>query len=206
MTCTGPSCRRRAMRRDHIRLLAACTLLALAAACSTFALTVDRSQPLAVTAQRFSVDQTKHIAHLHGEVVLEQGSLHGSGTDATVYMDAGNKITRIVLMGDPARLSQQMDAGGEMHGSALTIDYTPDANTATLMGDAHVEQAGRGSFSGAKLVYDTGTGAMQGEGGRGQVKLIFQPRAQAGAAPLGAPASQVQQVQPARPRSAEGND
>ena len=194
------------MRRDHIRLLAACTLLALAAASTAFALTADRSQPLAVTAQRFSVDQAKHIAHLHGDVTLKQGSLHGSGTEATVYMDAGNRITRIVIMGNPARLSQQMDTGGEMHGSALTIDYTPGANTATLMGDAHVEQVGRGNYSGAKLVYDTHTGAMQGEGGTGQVKLIFEPRAKAGATPSGAPASPVQRVQPARPRSTGGND
>ncbi|EQD27304.1 OstA-like protein [mine drainage metagenome] len=82
----------------------------------------------------------------------------------------------MVLQGSPAQLSQQLDGGGEMHSTASTIDYSPATDTAILIGDARVDQPGRGSYSGARLVYNTSTGAMQGEGGSGgQVHLIFQP-------------------------------
>ncbi len=182
MTCMARSNPPRARRPRHAPLLAAAVLAALLAAPASRALKSDRGQPLQVHAQRFEGEQRRHIVHLYGDVTLEQGSLRGSAARATVYTDAGNKVIRVVLEGRPARLSQQLDGGGEMHGSALTIDYAPGSDTATLIGDAHVQQSGRGSFSGAKLTYNTQTGAMQGVGGRGRVQLIFQPRAKAGPA------------------------
>ena len=175
MTSTAPCNRPRAMRPERNTPLSALILLALLLAPLTAqALRSDRDQPMLVNAK--NAEKAPGIAHLNGDVVLRQGSLHGSGAHGIIYTDAKGKVTRVVLEGSPARLSQQMDGGGEMHGAALTIDYTPASGTAVLIGDANVDQSGHGSFSGAKLVYNTRTGAMQGEGGRGQVQLIFQPR------------------------------
>ena len=196
MTSTVPCNRPRAMRPERTVLLSALVLPALLLAPLTAqALKSDRDQPMLVNAK--NAEKAPGIAHLNGGVVLRQGSLHGSGDHGIIYTDAKGKVTRVVLEGSPARLSQQMDGGGEMHGAALTIDYTPASDTAVLIGDANVDQSGHGSFSGAKLVYDTRTGAMQGEGGRGQVQLIFQPRRKS--APAG-PAS----IEPAHAGSSGG--
>lgn len=176
MTCTAPSCPQRTMRLDRRALLPALALLTLALAPAAWALKSDRQQPLLVNAQRFVAAQDQHITKLFGDVTLQQGSLHGAATKGTVYADAKNRVTRVVLEGGPAQLSQQLDGGGEMHSTAATIDYSPVTETAILIGAAHVDQPGRGSYSGARLVYNTSTGAMQGEGGSGgQVHLIFQP-------------------------------
>ncbi len=176
MTCTAPICPPR-HRRTERRVLLLAALLPMLLSAPAWALRSDRQQPMQVNAQRFNADQSQHITHLYGNVVMTQGSLRGSADTATVYTDAANKITRIVLDGGPARLQQQLDGGGQMHAHAQTIDYTPADDTAVLVGDAHVDQQGRGSFAGARLVYNTQSGAMQGEGGNGgEVHLTFQPR------------------------------
>ena len=176
MTRTAPSCPRRTPRLDRRALLPALALLALLLAPAAQALKSDRQQPLLVNSNSFKAEQNQHITTLLGNVTLQQGTLKGLALKGTVYTDANNKVTRVVLEGNPARLSQQLDGGGEMHSTASTIDYSPATDTAILIGDAHVDQPGRGSYSGARLVYNTSTGAMQGEGGGGgQVHLIFQP-------------------------------
>ena len=203
MTCTAPSCPRRTPRPDRRALLPALALLALLLAPTAQALKSDRQQPLRVNAQRFVAAQDQHITKLFGDVTLQQGSLHGVASRGTVYTDAKNKVTRVVLEGSPAQLSQQLDGGGEMRSTAATIDYSPATETAILIGAAHVDQPGRGSYSGARLVYNTNTGAMQGEGASGgQVHLIFQPHDKTATPTPAKPATVAPPaVQPARTHS-----
>lgn len=196
MTCTAPSCPRRAMRTERRLPFALPALLALLLAPAAHALQTDRQQPLQVYAKQSYASQTEHIAKLTGNVTLTQGSMHGDADRATIYTDANNQVTRVVMHGNPAHISQQQDGGGEMHGSAQTIDYTPDNDTAILTGDAHIDQPGRGSFSGARLVYNTQTEAMQGEGGSGLVHLVFQPRQK-----TAKPAHAASSAKPAHPAS-----
>jgi lipopolysaccharide export system protein LptA len=73
-------------------------------------------------------------------------------------------------------MQQALDGGGQMHAHAETIDYKVDSDTVILTGNAHVDQTGQGSFDGAHLVYNTKTGAIEGNGGdNGQVHLILEP-------------------------------
>jgi len=162
--------------RTRIELAALGLLLALMALPAA-ALQSDRRQPLNVNAQHFTAVKDPGVSRFSGNVTLSQGSLKGDAAQATAYTNADNKITRVVLEGTPAHLSQQQDDGSTMQAQAQRIDYTPDTDTVILTGAAQVVQPGHGSFQGERLVYNTRTGAMQGESAAGgEVHVTFQPR------------------------------
>jgi lipopolysaccharide export system protein LptA len=94
----------------------------------------------------------------------------------------------VVLTGNPAHFRQTQDSGMLVHGQAGTIDYKVSENKVILIGDATVTQEGRGTFHGARLTYDTDTGAIEGNAAAGsRVHITLQPRKPAPAA--GKPAS-----------------
>ena len=166
----------RSVRRRRIEALALGLALS-ALALPAWALQSDRQQPLNVYAPRFEAAKDPGISRFWGGVRLDQGSLKGDAAQATAYTNADNKITRVVLEGTPAHLSQRQDDGSTMQAQAQRIDYTPDTDTVILTGGAQVVQPGHGSFQGERLVYDTRTGAMQGESAAGgEVHVTFQPR------------------------------
>lgn len=168
----------RSSRSARIRIeRAALGLLLALAALPAAALQSDRQQPLNVNAQHFTAVKDPGVSRFSGNVTLSQGSLKGDAAQATAYTNADNKITRVVLEGAPAHLSQQQDDGSTMQAQAQRIDYTPDTDTVILTGAAQVVQPGHGSFQGERLVYNTQTGAMQGESAAGgEVHVTFQPR------------------------------
>jgi lipopolysaccharide export system protein LptA len=150
----------------------------------------DRDQPVAVAANWFSGSQDSGKATYKGDVKISQGTLHADGDNATGYFDQDNQVQRVVLTGNPAHMSQQMDDGSNVHGQADTIDYTVSQNTVVLTGDAVVVHEGQGEFHGAKLTYNTDTGQIVGEGGTGgQVHMILQPQRKAAPAKKPAAAS-----------------
>ena len=174
----------RSSRSARIRIeWIALGLVLSALALPAWALQSDRRQPLNVYAPRFEAAKDPGISRFWGGVRLDQGSLKGDAAQATTYTNADNKITRVVLEGTPAHLSQQQDDGSTMQAQAQRIDYTPDTDTVILTGGAQVVQPGHGSFQGERLVYDTRTGAMQGESAAGgEVHVTFQPRPKPSAA------------------------
>lgn len=160
-------------------------------ACSTAQATqADRDQPVNVTANSFSGSQDSGKTTFTGNVKIDQGTLHADGNSAVGYFDQNNQVQRVVLTGSPAHMQQKLDDGTMVHGQANTIDYTVSQNTVVLTGDASVVQEGKGSFHGAKLTYNTGSGQINGEGGTGgQVHMTLQPRPKASPPARPAPAT-----------------
>jgi lipopolysaccharide export system protein LptA len=179
----------RSVRRRRIERIALGLVLS-ALALPAWALQTDRQQPLNVNAQHFTAVKDPGVSRFSGNVTLTQGSLKGDAAQATAYTNADNKITRVVLEGTPAHLSQRQDDGSTMQAQAQRIDYTPDTDTVILTGAAQVVQPGHGEFQGERLVYNTQTGAMQGESAAGgEVHVTFQPRPKTSA--VRAPAARV---------------
>lgn len=158
-------------------------LLVLAAP-AAHALKTDREQPLEVAANHFTTNQNKHLTVLTGAVKLTRGSMKGEAEKGTVYQDEGNEINRVVLEGKPARMQQQLDNGGRMHATAANIDYSTDSATAILTGNAVVIQEGRGEFRGERIVYNTESGELTGEGNSGGgITMRMQPKPKEAAKP-----------------------
>jgi lipopolysaccharide export system protein LptA len=145
----------------------------------------DRQQPAHITAKSFdATQQANGLIHYKGSVLLTQGTLKATGALATVYLDANNSVTRVVITGSPAHIEQLDDSGNLMQGNAATLDYDNVKQIAVLTGNASVDQKGRGSAHGDKLTYNTQTSQMTGESnGDGLVQMTFLPTPK----PAGAP-------------------
>lgn len=151
-------------------------LLALAAPAAQ-ALKSDADQPLEVAANHFATNQNKHLTILTGAVKLTRGTMKGESDKGTVYQNNDDEISRVVLEGKPARLQQQLDGGGLMRATAANIDYDTDKSTAVLTGNAVVIQEGRGEFRGERIVYNTESGELTGEGDSGGgITMKMQPK------------------------------
>lgn len=155
----------------------ALALLLILFAVPALATSTDRNQQIKVHADHFSTAQKNGTTVLRGHVSITQGTLMAEADKATAHRDARGDFSRIVLEGQPATMRQTLDGGASMRGRASTIDYGINDNTVILTGAAHVERSDQGSFDGAKLVYNTDTGAIEGTGGaNGQVELTLKPR------------------------------
>jgi len=160
----------------------------------------DRQQPANITAKSFdATQQANGIIHYKNNVLLTQGTLKATGALATVYLDANNSVTRVVITGTPAHIEQLDDNGNLMQGNAATLDYDNIKQIAVLTGNASVDQKGRGSAKGDRLTYNTQTSQMSGESnGDGLVHMTFLPTPKpAGAAPAKAAAPASSQSSPA---------
>jgi lipopolysaccharide export system protein LptA len=163
---------------------------ALGAAGVAHAKQSDKDQPLNLNAVRLVGSQQNGKLVVSGNVTMDQGTFHADGDQATGYSDPDDtsQWQRVVLTGRPAHFRQTQDNGTLVHGQAGTIDYKVSENKVILIGDATVTQEGRGTFHGAKLTYDTDTGAIEGNAEAGsRVHITLQPRKPAPAA--GKPAS-----------------
>lgn len=171
------------------RASASLSLVALlsVAAPAAHALKTDAEQPLEVAANHFATNQNKHLTVLTGAVKLTRGTMKGESDKGTVYQDDSNEINRVVLEGKPARMQQQLDGGGLMRATAANIDYSTDSSTAILTGNAVVIQEGRGEFRGERIVYNTESGELTGEGGSGGgITMKMQPKPKTDAKPADA--------------------
>lgn len=179
----------RSSRPASVRRIAELALLAagLAAMAPAFALKSDADQPVSIDAQKFSGRQGDKVTYSVA-VHMTQGSFVADGDTATGFFDQNDAIDRAVLTGNPAKVQQKLDDGSMMYGHADNIDYRVGANTVILTGNANIVQAGKGEYHGARLVYNTDSGEVSGEGGaEGRVHMILQPKKKPAATP--APAS-----------------
>lgn len=147
--------------------------------------TSDRQQPMQVTAKHFDGFQKPNsVSTLTGQVVITQGSLKATGSEAKVYFDADSQISRVVITGAPAHLQQLDDNNNLVLGDAAKLDYDNLKGIAVLSGHASINQKGRGEAHGDKLTYNTQTSQMTGESaGDSLVHMIFQPTSKPAAKP-----------------------
>ena len=160
---------------------AAKLLLAIAAcACMHAALarSSDRNQTMKVDADRSDCTVVESgPCVLTGNVHIVQGTLVIQAARADIRQGDGD-IKSVRLTGSPVRLRQEMDNGGTMIATAAQVDYDLQQDTVVFTGGAVVQQPGRGSISGERIVYNMRTGQVQGGGGEkgGRVSLQFEPR------------------------------
>lgn len=164
------------MTRSAAKLVLA--VAALACTSAVLAKSSDRQQTMQVQADRSDCTVTDSgPCILTGNVHIVQGSLEINAARADLRQADGD-IRSAKLTGSPVRLKQEMDNGGLMNATAAQVDYDLAQDTVVFTGKAVVQQPGRGSISGERIVYNMRTGQVQGGGGEsgGRVNLSFEPR------------------------------
>lgn len=141
-----------------------------------WALKSDRQQPLDVAADRSESNLDGSTTVLIGSVEIVQGSLKASAARAEVTQAEG-AVSRVVLTGSPARLSQRLDGGqGQMNGHAQRIDYELKADRITLTGAVRLERP-QGVMESEKVVYKVDSGQLDAGGDGSRVKFRIEPKA-----------------------------
>ena len=153
-------------------------LLPLLLASGAEARQADREQPMVVNADRQSGGLGENdTLVLTGNVDIRQGSLNILADRATVERSDG-EIARIVLDGQPVRMTQLTERGEPVDARATRVIYTPGAETLLLSGQASVTQP-RGTLEAETIRYNLDTGAIDSGGDGGRIRMVIQPRATA---------------------------
>lgn len=148
----------------------------LLAAAPALARQSDRNQPMDIEAGHadHSVDGTAPTV-LSGGVNITQGTLHARADRAEVSVRGGDP-SRVVLIGSPATLRQQMDDGTPMDAVATRMDYDITREVMVLTGNVRIEQP-RGTLAGERVVYNMLTGQVTSGGqDSGRVRMRIMPR------------------------------
>ncbi len=156
-------------------LIALCAALAVG---SAWARSSDRNQPMDITSNTSNCtlnDSAPCI--LAGNVHIVQGSLDVRAARADIRQ-AGGDIQRVLLTGAPVVLRQQLDSGSMLNARASNVDYDLPRETVVFTGNVEIDQPGRGTMSGPRIVYNMRTGQVQGGGGEqgGQIRTRILPR------------------------------
>jgi lipopolysaccharide export system protein LptA len=165
------------MRRAADRLRPALLLCVLIPLTAVAQQTRDRGMPMDIEADH--TDATLGAdgrAVLRGNVAIRQGTLRIDSDVATLQRRAG-EFQQIVLEGAPARMEQQLDAGGLTRAQARRIDYDPQGQVVVLTGDVVVTQP-EGSMRGERITYNMQSGNLQGgeADGRSRIRMRIEPR------------------------------
>ena len=158
-------------------------LLALLLPAAAWALTSDREKPAYVEADRAEFNDKTGVGRYEGDVVLDQGTLHVEAATLVVHREDG-ALSRVIADGTPVKFRQMPDDSQQMmHGRALHVEYDTANNVVTLEGEARLWQ-GKDRFTGDRIVYDTGAGTVQAQGGEtsedGRVHAIIHPKKENG--------------------------
>ena len=147
--------------------------------------TSDRNQQTRISAasQDCSLEESGPCI-FSGDVRINQGTLDIDAGRADLRR-ANGEIQSVKLSGGTVKLKQQNDDGGWVNASAAQIDYDLTKDTVVLSGNAVVNQPGRGSISGERIIYNMRTsqvqsGAAAGDTG-GRVNMTFEPKNKASA-------------------------
>lgn len=142
------------------------------------ALESDRQQPLEVYADGTDGSLGDGVTVLSGRVEIRQGTLHVQAEEARVEKSEG-KVSTIILIGQPARLEQEIEEQGLVQAEANTITYRVSAGKVELAGSADVTHP-QYQISGDQLTYDLdkqhfeGSGGVS-EGGDGRIRIQLEP-------------------------------
>jgi len=163
------------VKDNTLRPCLALLLAALSAA--AFARSDDRNQRLTADADRNDcIIEDDAPCMLIGNVHIRQGSLDIQAERADLRLAAG-EVRSVQLTGTPVRMTQQTDSGGTINASAHEAHYDLVTEIVTLTNTATVQQPGRSSIAGDRIVYNTRTHQVQGGGeGGGRVRLQFEPQ------------------------------
>lgn len=115
---------------------------------------------------------------LEGNVEIEQGSLRIFAHSADIERSAG-EIERIVLRGEPVRMSQLSPRDEPIDAEATQVVYTPGDETMLLSGNAQVMQP-RGELRAETIRYNLDTGQIDSGGDGHRVRMVIQPRQRPG--------------------------
>ena len=136
----------------------------------------DRQQPIDVTANQKVTDYKNGTSTYTGNVVISQGSLKATGSEAVVYVKDG-QLTRAVLTGSPATFQELDDKGQLVKGRADNANYLATEQKVILTGNAHLERAGD-VLESPLITYDMAAEVVKAGGKQGgeRVHVVIQPR------------------------------
>lgn len=130
----------------------------------------DRSQPVEVTADELSIDQSNGQAVFDGNVLVVQGDVRLSAGKVTVEYsqndEAANGVARLLASGGVTFVTST-DAV-----EAASATYSVVDSTVELSGDVLLTQ-GNSAIAGDRLVIDLNAGSGRMEG---RVRTVFNPQ------------------------------
>ncbi len=139
----------------------------------------DNEQPIYIDSDTASYDEQNEVSIYTGNVIYTQGSLVIHSDKMTFHLKDG-EITKVVAVGNPARLKQSPGAGKEdIKGKALTGEYYPATSKLHLIKNAEVSQGGKKTQSDL-IIYDTRYSVLTAgdkSSGAKRVRSVFQPSA-----------------------------
>jgi len=159
--------------------IAALTGLFLASPISAFDL--DSNEPIKVSADSATLDESEGIATYTGDVQLVQGEA-SLDADRVILHRNERGVSKVESWGSPAHYSQPArDDQQATDAWALEITWSADDNVIVLEKQARIEQ-GDNQFRGDIIHYDTvrrvvtAEGVRTEEGDSGRVEMVIQPR------------------------------
>jgi lipopolysaccharide export system protein LptA len=161
------------MRLNALFLLSVSVWLLMPAAWASKA---DRTQPIDVAANEKVTDYKNGTSIYTGNVIINQGSLHATGSKATLYVKDGQLI-RAVLEGSPATFQELDDKGLLVKGDANNANYLAQEQKVILTGNAHLSRQGD-TLDSQQINYDMKAEVVQagGKAGGERVHVVIQPR------------------------------
>ncbi|OYY54738.1 MAG: lipopolysaccharide transport periplasmic protein LptA, partial [Halothiobacillus sp. 28-55-5] len=109
-------------------------------------------------------------------VIINQGSLHATGSKATLYVKDG-QLVRAVLEGSPATFQELDDKGLLVKGDANNANYLAQEQKVILTGNAQLFRQGD-TLDSQQITYDMKAEVVQagGKAGGERVHVVIQPR------------------------------
>lgn len=156
-------------------------LLGFLCCATAHALPTDRDQPIYVTADTATINDTTGITTYTGDVIVKQGSLLIEAAHVDIYRVDG-EMDKLIAKGQLAHFRQQPKKNEPFSdGWGLHMVYMMDDQMLTITGDAKVIQD-KDTFTGKKIVYDidrsivNAFGRDKGDSGDGRVNMVIQPK------------------------------
>jgi len=117
-----------------------------------YALPSDQDQPITVEADSVEIDDRTGISVYIGDVIVDQGSIHLTADKVTVYQ-IEKRTDKIVAIGKPVKFRQMTEAGEEVKGRAIQVEYHASRDELFLIGDAEIIQ-GKDRATSDRITYD----------------------------------------------------
>lgn len=154
----------------------------------------DRDQPTNIESDRLQYDDLKQTTVFTGNVILTKGTIMIRGDSLVLRQFPGNMQTALAT-GGPASFKQKRDGVDQyVEGRASEIQYDSRNESVRLVGNAIVKRlecdVATNEITGGVIVYNARTEQVNVDGkapgeSSGRVRIIIQPRTDAGTLPSG---------------------
>ena len=162
-------------------------VLLLSISTPTLALESDAEQPIEITADQMTLDDSQDIGHYRGNVVLTQGSIRITGEQVTVHLKDGI-LEYLEVTGDStaqtqdtrrASYRQLTDQREEALGYAERIEYYAQQARVLMLQQAELSRGSK-HIASDRIEYNTRTdrlaaGNTAGNQPDDRVRIIIQP-------------------------------